>query len=100
MKALGAQKNVFCKVSALTEQTEQSNKAHGSAPRDTAYYLPILDHCWNCFGADRLLYGSNWPVCEKGGSYADQFKIVSEYFGAKGARRSREIFLEKFASRL
>ena len=92
MKALGAQKNVFCKVSALTEQTEQSNKAHGSAPRDTAYYLPILDHCWNCFGADRLVYGSNWPVCEKGGSYADQFKIVSEYFGAKGRDAAEKFF--------
>lgn len=92
LKSLGAQKNVFCKVSALTEQTDQSNKQRGSAPRDTAYYKPILDHCWECFGADRLIYGSNWPVCEKGGTYADQFKIVSEYFADKGRDASEKYF--------
>ena len=84
MASLGELKNVYCKVSALTEQSEQSNKTFGSAPRDVKYYAPILDHCWNCFGEDRLIYGSNWPVCEKGGTYADQFNLVHEYFQAKG----------------
>lgn len=92
IKALGAQKNVYCKISALMEQTDESNKRPGSAPHDTAYYLPILDHCWNSFGADHLIYGSNWPVSEKGGSYADQFKIVSEYFGAKGRDAAEKFF--------
>ncbi len=92
MKALGAMPNVFCKVSAMTEQTEQSDQTHGSAPRETDYYLPILDHCWNCFGEDRLVYGSNWPVCEKGGSYADQFHIVNDYFGAKGREVAEKFF--------
>jgi predicted TIM-barrel fold metal-dependent hydrolase len=90
--AAGKSKNVFLKVSALTEQTGQSAKQYGSAPRDTAYYKPVLDHCWECFGEDRLVYGSNWPVCEKGGAYGDQFKIVSEYFGAKGAGASGKYF--------
>jgi predicted TIM-barrel fold metal-dependent hydrolase len=31
-----------------------------------------------------LLYASNWPVSDKGGSYADQFQIVSEFFQTKG----------------
>ena len=92
MKLLGARKNVFCKVSALMEQTDASNKDPGFASRETAYYLPVLDHCWNCFGEDRLVYGSNWPVCEKGGTYADQFKIVSEYFGDKGRAASEKYF--------
>lgn len=90
--AAGKQRNVFLKVSALTEQTDQSTKQHGTAPRDTAYYKPVLDHCWESFGEDRLVYGSNWPVCEKGGAYGDQFKIVSEYFGAKGRETSEKYF--------
>lgn len=92
MRVVGRQKNVFCKVSGLIEQTDRSQKAWGEAPRDTAYYAPILDHCWECFGDDRLIYGSNWPVCEKGGSYADQFKIVSEYFTARGAEAAEKYF--------
>ncbi len=94
MAALGKQPNVFCKVSGLIEQTEQSGKQWGTAPRDTAYYVPILDHCWECFGEERLVYGSNWPVCEKGGTYADQFKIVHEYFTAKGREASEKYFWE------
>ena len=92
MKALGDRQNVYCKVSAMMEQTEQSNQKPGGAPREAAYYLPILDHCWQCFGEDRLLYGSNWPVSDKGGAYADQFNIVSEYFGAKGRSAAEKFF--------
>ncbi|MEO6787542.1 MAG: amidohydrolase family protein [Chthoniobacteraceae bacterium] len=92
MAALGKQKNVFCKVSALQEQTDASAKAWGNAPRDTDYYAPILDHCWSCFGEDRLVYGSNWPVSEKGGTYAEQFRIVSEYFTAKGREACEKYF--------
>lgn len=92
MRALGRQRNVWCKVSALIEQTAMSSAEFGKAPRDTAFYAPILDHCWDCFGEERLVYGSNWPVSEKGGTYADQFRIVNEYFGAKGAGVIERVF--------
>ena len=92
MSALGRQRNVYCKISALLEQTAQATAEWGKAPRDTAIYAPILDHCWESFGEDRVFYGSNWPVCEKGGSYADQFRIVDEYFRAKGADVSGKFF--------
>jgi L-fuconolactonase len=92
MRALGRPKNVFCKASALLEQTERSGRAWGQAPRDAAYYAPILDHCGDCFRKDRLVYGSNWPVCEKGGSYAEQFAVVRDYFAANGAAASEKDF--------
>ncbi len=92
MIALGKQKNVYCKISGMQEQTIESEKSPGHSPHDVAYYAPILDHCWNCFGADRLVYGSNWPVSDKGGSYADQFKIVSDYFTAKGSEACEKYF--------
>lgn len=92
IRALGRQGNVACKISALLEQSTASAKQWGEAPRDTAYYAPILDHCWECFGEERVVYGSNWPVCEKGGSYANQFQIVREYFAAKGPVASERYF--------
>lgn len=92
MTALAAQKNVYCKVSGLMELSDAAIANYGHGPKDPAYYLPILDHCWNCFGEDRLIYGSNWPVCEIGGSYADQFRIVTEYFTAKGAAACEKYF--------
>lgn len=83
------QPNVFMKVSALVEQVKCEE---GQAPRDTAYYLPILDHLWEAFGPDRLIYGSNWPVSDKGAPYEVVFKIVDEYFRSKGTHACEKYF--------
>lgn len=89
---LGECQNVFCKISALGEQTEASSRRYGDSPRDVNYYRPILDHCWDSFGEDRLVYGSNWPVCEKGGTYADQLAIVHAFFQEKGQEAAEKYF--------
>ena len=94
MSDLAQYPNVYCKVSALIEQTEASNQRWGEAPRELEYYLPTLDFCWEFFGEDRLLYGSNWPVSDKGGTYADQFRLVDEYFTSKGKTVREKFFIK------
>ncbi len=89
IREVAKQPNVFMKVSALVEQVKCEP---GQAPRDTAYYLPILVHLWECFGPDRLIYGSNWPVSDKGAPYDAVFNIVAEYFGSMGAEASEKYF--------
>lgn len=83
--------NVFMKVSALVEQVKGPE---GQAPRDTAYYLPILDHLWTHFGPDRLIYGSNWPVSDRGAPYSVVFQIVNDYFTAKGREACEKYFFQ------
>lgn len=92
IRELASQPNVFCKVSAFMEQTAAAAAKWGGAPRETEYYAPVIEHCWQCFGPDRLIYASNWPVSDKGGTYADQFRIVSEFFSAKGADACEKLF--------
>ena len=82
---------MVCKVSALVEQTKDD---YGKAPRETEFYKPILDHVWECFGEDRVVYGSNWPVSDKGAPYDVVFRIVDEYFSAKGAAVREKYFLK------
>lgn len=89
MRLAGKHKNVFCKVSALVEQTKDE---YGKAPRETEFYLPILDHVWECFGEDRVIYASNWPVSDKGAPYDVVFRIVKEYFTAKGREVCEKFF--------
>ncbi len=79
--ALAQCPNVFMKVSALVEQIQG---AEGQAPREVAYYLPVLDHLWQSFGADRLIYGSNWPVSDRGAPYHVVFSLVQQYFSGQG----------------
>lgn len=89
IRAVAEQPGVFMKVSALVEQVRD---AAGKAPDDAEFYRPILDHLWDCFGEDRLIYGSNWPVSDRGAPYATVIKIVRDYFGAKGPGAAEKYF--------
>jgi L-fuconolactonase len=61
--------NVWAKVSAVSPKTPTT----------------ALDEVWDTFGPARVVYGSNWPVSERAGSYAEIFRIVTAYFKGKGA---------------
>lgn len=89
IRELAQHDNVYMKVSALVEQVPG---AAGQAPRDTQYYAPVLDHLWECFGEDRLIYGSNWPVSDLGAPYETVFGIVKEYFAGKGQQAAEKYF--------
>ena len=89
IQAVAKCSNVWMKVSALVEQVKGSE---GAAPTDVSYYLPILDHLWQCFGADRLVYGSNWPVSDRGASYNTVFGLVRDYFRSKGKEACEKYF--------
>ncbi|MEZ4640592.1 MAG: amidohydrolase family protein, partial [Caldilineaceae bacterium] len=47
--------NVYMKLSAMMEQSTVS-----PAPAALDFYRPTLDVLWRTFGADKLIYGSNW----------------------------------------
>ncbi len=60
-KAAAQFPNVYAKVSGLNT---------AAAPDWTAADLkPYIDYAFECFGADRLMYGSDWPVCILAGDY-------------------------------
>ena len=77
------------KVSGLIEQVKGDP---GNSPSDTEYYLPVLDHLWEQFGEDRLIYGSNWPVSEGGGPYESSYAVLDGYFSGKGHAVAEKYF--------
>jgi predicted TIM-barrel fold metal-dependent hydrolase len=94
IRAAARGKNVFCKVSALVESTGRNR---GEAPKAVDYYRPTLDALWETFGEDRLIYASNWPVCENGASYATVHAIADGYFQPRG-KAAREKFFSRNAT--
>jgi L-fuconolactonase len=88
MAAAAKHPNVYCKVSALVEQTGKK-----PAPREVEYYTPVLNTLWKLFGEDRLLFGSNWPVSNGGAPYETVVGIVQDYFTAKGETAATKFFL-------
>lgn len=81
--------NVYCKVSGLFQQSHKQ-----PSPVDLVFYKPVLDELWNVFGEDRLIYGSNWPVTMRGGSYASYKNIVMEFLEPKGTEAMGKILAD------
>jgi L-fuconolactonase len=72
IRQLAQHENVYCKVSGMV--TEAVWK--GWKKTDFAPYLDII---FDCFGAERLMFGSDWPVCTLSATYAEVVGIVSDY---------------------
>lgn len=87
LRAVAQHKNVFCKVSALYGRVKQQ-----PAPQDISYYTPVIDLVFDCFGEDRLIFGSDWPVTETTGDYASVVKLTKAYFDLKGRSVSEKLF--------
>lgn len=86
-RAVAAHKNVYCKVSALYGRFREQ-----PAPTEERYYTPVMDLAWECFGEDRLIYGSDWPVSEQTADYASVLKLTKGYFESKGRVVNEKLF--------
>jgi len=64
--------NVFCKLSGMV--TEADWKA--CRPE---HFVPYLDVAMESFGPDRLMIGSDWPVCKVAASYSQVMGLVIDY---------------------
>jgi L-fuconolactonase len=72
LRALAAQPNVSAKLSGLVTEADWT--------RWTAAELqPYLDVAFECFGPERLMIGSDWPVCTVAGDYQRTMAVVTEY---------------------
>ena len=83
---LGA--NVFCKLSALVDGTRKP----ADAPAYLAFYEPVLDVIWKAFGADRLLYGSNWPVSDLYGKYELVYALAAKFVETQAKDAFAKVF--------
>lgn len=70
---LAAQQNVFCKISGLV--TEANHQGWNKED-----FRPYLDIVLQAFGEDRVMFGSDWPVCLLAGSYEQVHGLVADYF--------------------
>ena len=46
---------------------------------ESADLKPYLDVVFGAFGEDRLMFGSDWPVCLLAGSYERMFELADAY---------------------
>lgn len=70
--AMATFENVYCKISGMVTEADW----HEWQPED---FFPYLDELFESFGPNRLMYGSDWPICLLAATYDQQLNIVEQY---------------------
>jgi len=64
--------NVFCKLSGLVTEADWQHW-------EPVQIIPFLDVAFESFGPQRLMIGSDWPVCLVAASYSRTVQVVKNY---------------------
>lgn len=72
MKAISEYKNVYCKLSGMTTEADYNNWT----PEQIEPYMELV---LDAFGANRILFGSDWPVCLVAGNYTKTKELVTNF---------------------
>ena len=87
IKALADQDNVICKISGIIAR----------APKGVPYVdglAPIVNHCLDSFGPDRVVFGGDWPVCLLGGSYKDWVTTLRQIISSRPVADQKKLLHE------
>lgn len=71
IQELATATNIVCKLSGLVTEAER----HQWTVDDLR---PFVDWSWRTFGPQRILFGSDWPVCTLAADYASVFSTAVE----------------------
>ena len=85
MAELGQRENVWCKVSGMVTEAEWTNW-------NLETLRPYLDVVVEAFGVERLMAGSDWPVCLVASGYAQWWGVLREYFGGFSEAERAAVF--------
>ncbi|MDN3690319.1 amidohydrolase family protein [Cyclobacterium jeungdonense] len=84
---LSSYPQVSCKVSGMVTEADWQNW------EQTDFY-PYLDVVMDAFGEDRLLFGSDWPVCKLAASYQQVCEILESYLEGKPEAFQNKVWYE------
>ncbi|MGH9718692.1 MAG: amidohydrolase family protein [Bryobacteraceae bacterium] len=92
LRELAPRKQVYVKISEILR------RSGGRVPLELSFYRERLDEICEAFGADRVLYGSDWPNSDPFGTYAQVLGIAREYFTGRGREASEKYFWRNSAA--
>ena len=84
MDALAKQTNAICKISGIVAR----------APKQSwmaAELAPIVNHCLDEFGPDRVMFGSDWPVCTRVASLREWVAALKEIIRDRPQSEQRKL---------
>jgi L-fuconolactonase len=87
LKELAARPNVYCKVSGMLTEADWTQWTIDDL-------RPYFEAALECFGPERLLAGSDWPVCLLASSYGRWWTTLGELISGMTASEQADILGE------
>ncbi len=84
MEAIARHENVYCKISGMITEAD-----YQAWTKEQLH--PYLHHVLEVFGSDRLMFGSDWPVCLVAGAYCEVKEVVTEFISDLGENDRHKI---------
>ena len=72
MEALASQANVWCKISGMVTEADLNKWKYQD-------FVPFMQSVVEAFGTDRIMLGSDWPVCLLAGTYSKVYQLVYNF---------------------
>jgi predicted TIM-barrel fold metal-dependent hydrolase len=96
LQEISAFPNVVCKVSGIVVNTDLNARPSPTSPsRWNADTLrPAVEHVIACFGWDRVMFGSDWPVCTLAASFKEWAETLMLLTRDAGEENQRRLFYE------
>ena len=84
---LAKRRNVVCKISGIVARAPKE----GWTADDLA---PIVNHCLDAFGPDRVIFGGDWPVCTRVASFRQWVTALREVIASRSQADQRKLLSE------
>jgi L-fuconolactonase len=86
LRELAKLENVWCKLSGLTTEADH-------AKWTAADLRPYIDHVMECFGAERVMFGGDWPVSTQATDFPRWVATVDEALRNASASDVKKIYV-------
>ncbi|MGW8316445.1 MAG: amidohydrolase family protein [Bacteroidales bacterium] len=87
IEALAEHPKVWCKISGLVTEADHRHWTYESL-------VPYLDAVTRAFGTERIMLGSDWPVCRLAAEYSEVMAIPRRFFDGLGEENRSRVFYE------
>jgi predicted TIM-barrel fold metal-dependent hydrolase len=86
MELLAKRPNLICKISGIVARAPEK--------WTTAHLAPIVNHCLDTFGPDRVVFGGDWPVCLVRATLAQWVDALKEIIAKRPAEEQLKLWSE------
>jgi L-fuconolactonase len=87
MGEISKRKNIYCKLSGLITEATWNQWEEKDL-------YPYLDVVFNCFGSERIVFGSDWPVMLLSGTYGKWKNLIEKYMVRFSVQEREKVFTQ------